>query len=159
MTEDPFQTQTTASTSATNPALSDLEVLLGRWQVEMRFPTDPPTRVLTSSTVSWHEDGAFLKMHNGIETPESPWSTSIVSRDETTQTYCMLYYDWRGTSRIYQMSLEHGQWKQWRQAPGFSQRFIGTFSEDGRTITARWELSSDGEQWERDFDLTYTRVS
>jgi hypothetical protein len=57
------------------------------------------------------------------------------------------------------MSLENGQWKQWRQAPGFSQRFIGTFSEDGRTITARWEISSNGEQWERDFELTYTRVS
>ncbi|MBO0782287.1 MAG: hypothetical protein J2P37_26000 [Ktedonobacteraceae bacterium] len=26
----------------------------------------------------------------------------MVSRDETTETCCMLYYDWRGTSRIYQ---------------------------------------------------------
>jgi hypothetical protein len=32
-------------------------------------------------------------------------------------------------------------------------------NEDGSTITACWEKSSDGTNWEHDFDLTYTRVT
>ena len=57
------------------------------------------------------------------------------------------------------MSLRDGVWKLWRDAPGFSQRFEGRFSDDGKTISGRWEKSADGVQWEHDFDLTYTRVS
>ena len=70
----------------------------------------------------------------------------------------MLYFDSRGVSRVYQMSLSDGVWKMWREAPGFSQRFMGTWSSDGRTIRGRWEESGDGSHWEHDFDLTYTKV-
>ena len=81
-----------------------------------------------------------------------------MGRDESLDRYTVLYFDTRGVSRIYQMSLEGGQWKMWRDAPGFSQRYVGTFSEDKNSITARWEKSSDGLNWEHDFDMTYTRV-
>ena len=40
----------------------------------------------------------------------------------------------------------------------FSQRFTGTFSEDGRTIGGRWEIAEDGKTWRSDFDVTYTRI-
>lgn len=70
----------------------------------------------------------------------------------------MLSWDSRGIARIYQMSLQDGVWKQWRNAPGFWQRFEGTFSADGRSITGRAEKSVDGVRWELDFELTYTRV-
>jgi hypothetical protein len=56
------------------------------------------------------------------------------------------------------MSFDHGAWKMWRDAPGFSQRFSATFSPDGNRIGGAWEKSSDGQHWEHDFDLTYTRL-
>jgi hypothetical protein len=59
---------------------------------------------------------------------------------------------------MYRMMLSGGIWTLWREFPGFSQRFHATFSEDGKVITARWEKSNDGSNWERDFDLTYTKV-
>jgi hypothetical protein len=60
------------------------------------------------------------------------------------------------------MSLEDGVWKLWREEPDFSpldfsQRFTGTFSDDGKTIGGRWEISQDGKTWELDFDLTYKK--
>ncbi len=70
----------------------------------------------------------------------------------------MLYSDARGVSRILQMSLSNGIWKMWRNAPGFLQRFTGSFSNHGNTITDYWEKSGDGSNWERDFDLTYTKI-
>jgi len=69
----------------------------------------------------------------------------------------MLYSDERGVARIYQMSLEGGVWKMWRDSPGFSQRVTGTISSDGNTITCHGELSYDGSNWEQDLDVTYTR--
>jgi len=159
MTDDLTSAQAKALPLQPNPALKPLEVFVGEWSVELVFPADPATIARTHASFEWLEDGAFLMMHTGGATSGLPWSTCIISRDELLETYSLLYYDWRGTSRIYQMSLEQGQWKQWRNAPGFSQRFSGTFSSDRKTITARWEISSDGEHWEHDFDLTYTKVS
>jgi hypothetical protein len=71
----------------------------------------------------------------------------------------MLYFDSRGVSRIYQMSLSVGVWKLWRDFPGFSQRFTGTFSDDKNVLTARWEKSTDGSKWEHDFNITYKKVN
>ena len=57
------------------------------------------------------------------------------------------------------MTLESGVWKLWRSAPSpdFSQRFTGTFDPAGDTISGAWETSSDGVEWEYDFELTYIR--
>ncbi|HEY4895700.1 MAG TPA: hypothetical protein VII01_06400 [Solirubrobacteraceae bacterium] len=40
----------------------------------------------------------------------------------------------------------------------FSQRFVGVFSEDRRTIEGRWETGTEDGDWQRDFGLIYTRV-
>ncbi|HTA96198.1 MAG TPA: hypothetical protein VK730_00970 [Solirubrobacteraceae bacterium] len=39
----------------------------------------------------------------------------------------------------------------------FSQRYTGTFSDDGRTIRGSGESSSDGARWKHDFELIYTK--
>jgi len=42
----------------------------------------------------------------------------------------------------------------------FCQRFTGTITDDGRTIAGTWETShDDGATWQRDFDLTYRKLS
>jgi hypothetical protein len=57
------------------------------------------------------------------------------------------------------MTLNDGVWKLWRDSPDpFPQRFTGTFSDDGNTITGRWEKAEDGSSWATDFDLTYRKV-
>ncbi len=112
---------------------------------------------------------AFLIQHADAEPVEFPvpaeWIknspfplTTIIGLDDSTKTYSMLYADARGVLRVYQMSLSDGAWKTWREAPGFWQRFVGTFSDDGNTITGYWEKSSDGSHWEHDFDVTYTKI-
>ena len=57
------------------------------------------------------------------------------------------------------MTLDGGQWKIWRQAPGFCQRYTGMISDDSTTITGAWEGSPDGREWTHDFGLTYTKTS
>lgn len=145
----------------TNPALERLNILVGEWNVEMSsmsFHPDPVAVVHWRTSIEWLEGGVFLVQREEEISPENPHGTWIMGPDDAAGTYCVLHYDSRGVSRIYEMSLGNGVWKVWRNFPGFSQRFSGTFSNDGKTITASWEKSFDGSTWEHDFDLKYTRV-
>jgi hypothetical protein len=148
------------NTPIPNPALKNLEILVGEWDMEISaasFLPDPSTVLHGHASFEWLEGGDFLVARQGSTTAGPPYSTAIIGRDEVTETYTMLYFDDRGVSRVYQMSLEGQVWKQWRQAPGFFQRFTGSFGDDGNTIHASWEKSSDGTTWQHDFNLTYKR--
>lgn len=145
----------------TNPALERLGILAGDWNVEMSsmsFQPNPSAVAHWRVSFEWLEGGIFMIQHEEEISPEYPHGTWIIGADDAAETYCVLHYDSRGVSRIYQMSLSNAVWKVWREFPGFSQRFSGTFSEDKKTITASWEKSLDGSNWEHDFDLKYTKV-
>ena len=144
-----------------NPALERLGVLVGEWELEitsMSFDPDPSAVAHGHVSFHWTEDGAFLQEHSEIPNTAFPQSVATIGPDDLAETYAMLYFDSRGVSRIYQMSLTGDTWKLWRDFPGFSQRFTGTFSEGGNVITARWENSTDGSTWEHDFDQRYTKI-
>ena len=136
-----------------NPALKPLQSLIGEWAVEVpQFPGEPGR-----ATFEWLEGGAYLRFHAEAPDP-APDATLIISRDESGDVYTVLHYDSRGVSRVYQMTLDDRTWKIWRNAPGFFQRFVGTLSQNGRTIRAAWQKSADGKNLEHDFDLIYTRI-
>src|SRR5688572_12884513 len=144
-----------------NPALERLDIFIGEWNIEitsMSFRTDPSVVERGRTSFDWLEGGAFLIQHSEISAADFPRSTAIIAPDDAAETYGMLYFDSRGVSRIYKMTFHGGIWTIWREFPGFSQRFNGTFSDDNNMITARWEKSSDGSHWEHDFDLTYTKL-
>jgi hypothetical protein len=147
--------------SKRNPALDRLGILVGEWDIEitsMSFRDDPSAVERGRAIFEWLEGGAFLIQHLEIFVNDFPRSIAILAPDDAAETYAMLYSDSRGVSRIYRMTLSGGIWTLWRDFPGFSQRFHGTFSDDYNRITARWEKSSDGSNWEHDFNLTYTKV-
>ena len=95
------------------PALQRLDALVGEWELEN--PQYPEVR--GRATFEWLEGGAFLVQHSEVDHAAVPNATMIIGRDESTETYCILYYDSRGVSRVYQMSLFDGVWKMCREAP------------------------------------------
>jgi hypothetical protein len=65
---------------------------------------------------------------------------------------------------IAQVSFMDGLWKLWRDTADFSplefaHRFVGTFSNDGKTIDGRHQISYDGTTWEDDLQITYLRTT
>jgi len=118
----------------------------------------PDTTLHGHTSFEWIEGGAFLIMHSEIDEPGVPSGVAIFGGDDSVEGCSMLYFDERGVSRIYEASFNDGVWKFWRNSPGFSQRFTGTFVDKGRTIVGISELSKDGLNWERDLELTYTKV-
>ena len=139
-------------------ALQRLERLVGEWTVEATWPSGERWPGGGRATFEWHASRAHLIERTTAELPEAPDSISIIGCDAANGTYFQLYSDERGVCRIYQMSIGDGAWTLWREGDPFSQRFTATFSDDGNTITGRWEIAEDFTHYETDFDLIYRRV-
>jgi hypothetical protein len=94
---------------------------------------------------------------------EAPDGLCVIGPDEG-DGYIQHYFDSRGIARVYAMTFEAGQWTLERHTPDFSglpfphQRWQGKLSPDGASIHGRWEQSSDGKEWNLDFELVYERL-
>jgi hypothetical protein len=150
---------------AERPASLDrLNVLIGRWEMEASFeagffgPGAPPVTGRGRTTFEWLEGRFFLTQRFANEHPAAPSGITIIGAGADPEIFEQDYYDSRGVARVYQMSLEAGVWKLWREAPGFWQRYTGQIAEDGATIKGAWEASADGREWRHDFGLTYIKV-
>lgn len=144
--------------SIPNPALKPLSVLIGTWKTIGTHPYVLNTTFHGHTSFEWLEGGAFLIMHSEIDEPDIPSGIAIFGSDDATGEYFMIYFDERKVSRKYQFSFNDNVLKWWRNTPDFSQRFTATIIDDGRTIIGKGEMSKKGKSWERDLDLTYTRV-
>jgi hypothetical protein len=130
-----------------------LNAFVGEWAVEADLPGEP---LRGHTTFEWALGGQFLVQKTTVPDPV-PDSLSVYSADP----YRQHYYDSRGVVRLYDMTLEGDRWTLERRKPDFSplpfhQRWIAGIGED--VIRGRWEKSEDGEQWELDFRLVYTKV-
>ena len=130
-----------------------LDALVGRWTIEISHPSDPSSVIRGRAAFEWLQGGHFLVERWDVEHPDFPDGIAVFDAD--TQHY----FDSRGVARIYEMSLEGGVWKLWRNGPDFPQRFTAKISDDGNTIEGAWELASDGSNFEHDFALTFRKVS
>jgi hypothetical protein len=148
-----------------HPHMAELEPLIGDW--EMEAVVDDKVMMRGTSTFAWSEHGPYLvQTGEGGAAPDAPapWhdnlpfpTVSVIGIDDVSEEYSVLYSDARGVQRIYEMTFAGGAITQFREAPGFHQRFSGELSRDGKRIDARWERSDDGENWFLDFELTYRR--
>jgi hypothetical protein len=108
-------------------------------------------------TFAWLDTGAHLIQRGSLEHPEAPDSTSIIGCDAANETYYQLYADERGVCRVFHLAIGNGELRLWRDGAPFAQRFTGSFSEDGSTITGRWEIAEDGSNYALDFDLIFSK--
>jgi hypothetical protein len=163
--------------------LAALDRFVGEWTMQAGPPGGPPWPGRARVRFDWLDSGAlplgslnaaspapaprpatpaaltFLVQRWRVESPDAPDGSAIIGCDAANGTYYELYADERGVCRVYEMSLHDREWTLRREGKPFAQRFTGTFSEDGNTITGRWELADDGETWRTDFDVTFTRVA
>jgi hypothetical protein len=77
----------------------------------------------------------------GRAVPQAPDGIALIGADpEREGSYLQDYFDSRRLVRVYRMGFADGIWTVRREAPDFSpldfaQRFVGTSSEDDRTIS------------------------
>jgi len=139
--------------------LEEWERFIGSWETEGAHPMLPGEVIRGTSTFEWLDGRRFVIWRSQYEHPKIPDAITLIG--VTDGQLSMHYFDERGVYRVYAASLDQGTWRYWRDAPApdLSQRFSGTFSDDGNTITGRGELSKDGSTWEDDLALDYRRVT
>jgi hypothetical protein len=141
-------------------ALEALNALVGTWEMEATFPSDPPIVMTGGRCVSeWILGGRFLLMRSEVDAPAAPNSTCLIAVDSDAGGYTQHYFDERGIVRVYAMTLDGGNWTLKREAPDFSpllftQRFAALV--DGDEIRGEWQ-TGDGDGWRHDFTLVYRR--
>jgi hypothetical protein len=147
------------SQPARDSALKRLDAFVGEWRVDASFPGSPPGR----AAFEWALDGQYLIQRSESPSP-APSALALVSVDPKSGVYTQHYFDSRGVVRVYAMTLSRGTWTLTRESADFSpldfsQRFIGKFSRDGKTIKGAWETRTKrGSTWIKDFELVFTRV-
>jgi hypothetical protein len=139
-------------------AIEDLEALVGQWELTVDIPGAEDVR----GHVTFEMMGEVLLQRTSVPAPQAPDSCCVVVCQEGRLS--QHYFDSRGVARLYEMAFDGRTWTLERGRQDFTpldfhQRFIGTLSEDGATITAEWRSSSDGRDWSRDFGLTYCRAA
>ncbi len=146
-------------------ALSELDVLVGEWSMAARFEHIPNAGGDARVAFEWLPGEQFLVQRWSIPVPEAPDGIAIIGLDPSAEDrYLQHYFDSRGVARVYKMTLTKSVWRLWRDDADFSpldfrQRFTGTISGDGHSITGSWEICHDGTTWEHDFDLSYSKLS
>jgi hypothetical protein len=123
--------------------------------------------------MEWLSGERFLISRSHIDHPDVPDSLSMLGfsdRDRVEHAagneatagddtkLRMHYYDSRGVFRVYDAAIDDKAWRFWRNAPGFSQRFTGTFADGGATIVGVSQLCRDDVQWHDDLKITYRRA-
>ena len=146
--------------------------LVGRWTTEATHPMMPGVVVHGTAVIEWLEGEQFLIVRGRTDHPQFPDAISVIGYtdddrvDEATGTVqeraddrqlTMHYFDSRGVFRLYEAGIDETAWRWWREEPGFSQRFTGTFTDGGATIVGMSQLRRDDVHWKDDLAITYRR--
>jgi hypothetical protein len=153
-------------------SLKPLDRLVGRWTFEATHPSMPGVVVRGTADIEWLEGERFLVHRARNDHPDFPDSISIigvtahdrtapgaheVAEDAGPAPLSVHYYDSRGVFREMDAAIDDTAWRMSRMAPGFSQRFTGTFTEDGDAIVGIWQMCNDDVHWNDDLAITYRR--
>jgi ketosteroid isomerase-like protein len=137
--------------------IEDLEPLVGEWRTTVAMPgVDAPVHGQT--TFTYLAGGGYLVQQVAVDDPRFPTGIMVIGPDSGGDRIVQHYFDARGVARVYQIALDGGVLRLWRDGPDFAQRYTGVLSADGAVIDGAWERCDDGVSWQHDFDLTSTRV-
>lgn len=142
--------------------LKRLDFFIGHWSMEVIHPHLEPNPITGHTSFSWLNE-KYVIQRTHIDKAEFPDNTVVYDCNPETGQYLLHYFDTRGVTRLYRMSLENRLWKLWRDKADFSpldffQRFTGNVDETGNVIDSKWEQSEDGMDWKHDFQIVYRRA-
>ncbi|HYW11933.1 MAG TPA: DUF1579 family protein [Longimicrobium sp.] len=134
-----------------------LDAFVGTWRTEGVIRAGehgPATPFTATDRYEWMQGGYFLLHHVRAHMGDVELTAlEVIGYDAETGTYPMRSYDSQGNTGTHQATLRDGNWT----FQGATERFTGSFSGDGGTITGLWEQSADGVTWVPWMDVTLTR--
>jgi hypothetical protein len=136
-------------------ALEPFDALVGTWDTEAKHVAVDEI-VLGTATFEWLEGGHFLVHRSHVEHELFPDAICVIGGPESGEGLVMEWFDSRGVRRTYDVSLDDGIWRWWREAPGFDQRFSARLGRD--SFEGLSELAESPGDWREDMRVSYRRT-
>ena len=138
-----------------------LNVFIGKWNTEGQQhegPVGPAAKITADETYEWLTGGFFLvHRFEGHVGDGAAACIETIGYDAQAETYPVHTFYNNGVANEWQYEESDGVWTltgDWQMA-GKSQpvRCTVVFSDNGDTMTGKWEHSSDDSNWETFWDL------
>jgi len=140
-----------------NPALQPLAFLVGEWRTTGTHPEMAGETLTGRTSFSWHEGGAFLLMRSEVECPEFPDGVAIFGSDDSAGAATMIYFDERGLSRHYDVTLGNRTVTWRRDNQDLSQTVTITAENDGGVLIGKGRMAIAGGPWGDDLSQVFHR--
>jgi hypothetical protein len=137
-----------------DPALEPFEALIGTWDTEASHRLVDAV-VPGHITFEWLEGGHFVVQRSHNDHELFPDGICVIGAPESGEGLVMEYFDSRGVRRTYDISLEDGVLRIWRDAPGFDQRYEATLAPD--SFEGLFQLARTPGDWQDDLKMVYRR--
>jgi hypothetical protein len=147
-----------ANANIANPQLRFFERIIGEWRSMGTHPALPGVTLHGRVSFAWQDRGAFLVWRSEIEHPLFPDGIAIVGSDDAAGTIFISYFDERGTSRRYDVTLGENGFAMQRADPKFAQCMTFSLEAGDRRMVSKGEMSREGAAWEPDLSQTFERV-
>jgi hypothetical protein len=147
-----------AKAKIANPQLKFFERIVGEWSTTGTHPALPGVIVRGKVSFAWQDGGAFLVWRSEIDDPRFPDGIAIVGSDDGAGTTFISYFDERGVSRKYDITIGDDGFAMQRMDPKFSQRATFTIEAGDSRIVSKGEMLREGAMWEADLSQTFERV-
>lgn len=137
-----------------------LEALVGEWHTTGRTrstPSAPSVEIDATDVYEWLPGrSGLLHRVDARMGEERVEGAEIIGYDPSRGAYVTLYFGSDGTNGYEASLTEEDGAVHWRMHSE-RDRFRGTFSDDGATITGHWELLDEDGNWHPWMDLQLTR--
>ena len=135
--------------------MAPFEALIGTWTTESRHPLFDGV-VTGGATFEWLVGGHFVVLRSHNDHERFPDALGVIGAPESGDGLAMEYFDSRGVRRTYDVSLEDGVWRWWRDHEGFDQRATATLAPDEFELVS--ELAREPGEWREDLVTIYRRA-
>ena len=142
---------------AVNPALRRLDFLLGEWRTEGTHPQLAGQTLNGRTSFKRHEGGAFVIMRTHVDHPEIPDGMAIIGSDDGAGTFAMVYFDERGISRLYDLTIGERTLTWRRDDPQLAQTNTIKAGDDEDILIGKGRMSQNGGAWGEDLSQTFHR--
>jgi hypothetical protein len=137
-----------------DPKLEPFEALIGTWDTESKHRLVDET-VRGDVSYEWLEGGHFVVVRSHNDHDMFPDAICVIGVPEHGDDLLMEYFDSRGVRRTYNVTLEDGVLRTWRDQANFDQRATAELGPDEFVMLT--ELAEQPGEWIEDMRTTYRR--
>jgi hypothetical protein len=137
-----------------SPEHQQLDVFVGKWTTEGVTKDGRTVAIRGTETYEWMPGGFFLIHNLDIRVGDDDYKAhEIIGYDTSQKIYTVNSFDSWGQRDSYQAAVQNTTWTY----SGGMRRGSVVFNDDGNRMTADWQMSFDGHDWQPWMDLKSTK--